>query len=216
MGSSNKKQIMVGAEPFFFERGKTGCILSHGFTGSPKEVKELGIFLAKKGISTIGPLLPGHGTNVKDMIPTTKEDWYEEYTRAFRMLEENCEEIFVGGLSLGGLLTLKFASEHKAIVTEGRDQGTVAFPNADVKFFMSAQPGERARRRLAELKAKGVNESIEQIQESIEKRDKSDMERSVGPLKPADDAIIIDTTELDIEQVVDKLIGFIRKKGFLK
>lgn len=108
----------------------------------------------------------------------------------------------------------QFASEHQAIVTEGRDQGTVAFPNADVKFFMSAQPGERARRRLAELKAKGINENLEQIQESIEKRDKSDIERSVGPLKPADDAIIIDTTELDIEQVVEKLLGFIREKGF--
>ncbi|MBN2588709.1 MAG: (d)CMP kinase [Sedimentisphaerales bacterium] len=108
----------------------------------------------------------------------------------------------------------QFASENKAIVTEGRDQGTVAFPNADIKFFMSAQPGERARRRLAELKAKGINENIEQTQESIEKRDKSDMERNVGPLKPADDAIIIDTTELDIEQVVDKLLCFIREKGF--
>ncbi len=108
----------------------------------------------------------------------------------------------------------QFASEHNAIVTEGRDQGTVAFPNADVKFFMFAQPGERARRRLAELKAKGVNENLQQIQESIEKRDKSDMERSVGPLKPADDAIIVDTTSLDIEQVVDTLLGYVKEKGF--
>ena len=108
----------------------------------------------------------------------------------------------------------QFASEHKAIVTEGRDQGTVAFPNADVKFFMSANPQERARRRLAELNAKGLNENLEQIQESIEKRDKSDMERNVGPLKPADDAIIIDTTELDIEQVVEKLLGIVQEKGF--
>ena len=108
----------------------------------------------------------------------------------------------------------QFASEHKAIVTEGRDQGTVAFPNADVKFFMTAQPGERAKRRLAELKVKGVSENLEQIQQSIEKRDKSDMERNVGPLKPAADAIIIDTTSLDIEQVVDTLLGFVKEKGF--
>ncbi len=110
----------------------------------------------------------------------------------------------------------QFASENKAIVTEGRDQGTVAFPNADVKFFMSAQPSERARRRLAELKAKGINENLEQIQESIEKRDKSDMERDVGPLRPADDAIIIDTTNLDIEQVVETLLGYVNEKGFLE
>lgn len=108
----------------------------------------------------------------------------------------------------------QFASEHKAIVTEGRDQGTVAFPNADIKFFLTAQPGERARRRLAELKAKGTNEKLEQIQESIEKRDKSDMERDTGPLKPADDAIIIDTTSLDVEQVVNILLDFVREKGF--
>jgi cytidylate kinase len=107
----------------------------------------------------------------------------------------------------------QFASQHKAIVTEGRDQGTVAFPNADIKFFLNAQPVERAKRRLAELKAKGVDGNLEHLQQSIEKRDKSDMERNVGPLKPADDAILIDTTSLDIEQVVETLLGFIREKG---
>lgn len=105
----------------------------------------------------------------------------------------------------------QFASEHEAIVTEGRDQGTVAFPNADVKFFLTAQPAERARRRLTELKTKGIDEKLEQIQESIEKRDKSDIERDVGPLKPARDAIIVDTTELDIEQVVDKLYDIVNE-----
>ncbi|MBN1975534.1 MAG: (d)CMP kinase [Sedimentisphaerales bacterium] len=107
----------------------------------------------------------------------------------------------------------QFASEQKSIVTEGRDQGTVAFPDADVKFFMTAQPGERARRRLAELKVKGIKENLEQIQDSIEKRDKNDMERNVGPLKPADDAIVIDTTNLDINEVVDRLLDCVRQKG---
>jgi cytidylate kinase len=102
----------------------------------------------------------------------------------------------------------QFASEHDAIVTEGRDQGTVAFPDANVKFFLTAQPDERARRRLAETHGRA---SLQRIQESIEKRDKSDIERAVGPLKPAQDAIIIDTTNLDIEQVVDKLYDIVDK-----
>jgi cytidylate kinase len=99
----------------------------------------------------------------------------------------------------------RFAAEHKSIVTEGRDQGTVAFPDANVKFFLNAKPAERARRRLAELRQKGNTEKLEQIQDEIERRDKSDIERDVGPLKPAPDAIKIDTTDLDIEQVVDRL-----------
>jgi cytidylate kinase len=102
----------------------------------------------------------------------------------------------------------QFAASHNTIVTEGRDQGTVAFPDANIKFFLVAQPTERAKRRLAELQAKGTTESLEQIQAQIEKRDKSDSERLVGPLKPAKDAIVIDTTNLDINQVVDKLLTY--------
>ena len=103
----------------------------------------------------------------------------------------------------------QYAAEQKRIVTEGRDQGTIAFPDANAKFFLVAQSRERAKRRLAELQAKGINESLEKIQELIEKRDKSDSERNVGRLKPAQDAIKIDTTDLNIEQVLEKVLGFI-------
>lgn len=107
----------------------------------------------------------------------------------------------------------QFAAEHEKIVTEGRDQGTVAFPKADIKFFLTADVTERARRRQAELQAKGVTNSIEQIQKAMERRDKSDQNRTVGPLKPADDAVIIDTTDLNIEQVVDKLLNYVKKNA---
>jgi cytidylate kinase len=99
----------------------------------------------------------------------------------------------------------QFAADRKKIVTEGRDQGTVAFADADVKFFLTADPAERARRRQAEIEAKDGNESLEKTQKAIEERDQSDQNRDVGPLKPADDAIVVDTTRLDIDQVVDKL-----------
>jgi cytidylate kinase len=105
-----------------------------------------------------------------------------------------------------------FAADHRKIVTEGRDQGTVAFGDADIKFYLTADSFERARRRQAELQAKGIDGDLEQIQEAIEKRDESDESRTVGPLKPADDAIVIDTTYLSIEQVVEKLAGYVKKK----
>ena len=95
------------------------------------------------------------------------------------------------------------------IVTEGRDQGTVAFPNADIKFFLTAETIERARRRRAELSDKGEGESLERIQRAIEERDKSDENRTVGPLRPASDAIVVDTTNLSIEEVVEKVLSYV-------
>jgi len=98
-----------------------------------------------------------------------------------------------------------FAARHRRIVTEGRDQGTVAFPDADVKFYLTADTAERARRRKAELDANGMESDLEQIRRSIEARDKSDEDRAVGPLKPAADAVIVDTTGLSIQEVVDRV-----------
>ncbi len=115
----------------------------------------------------------------------------------------------------------RFAAGEEKIVTEGRDQGTVAFSDADVKFYLTADAGERARRRRAELRTKGggeprpsdgLGESLEQIQKAIEERDKSDEDRAVGPLRPADDAIIIDTTDLGIEEVVEKVLRRVKEK----
>ena len=102
------------------------------------------------------------------------------------------------------------AGRHK-IVTEGRDQGTVAFGDADIKFYLTADSAERARRRQADLQEKGGAGSIEQIQKAIEERDKSDESRAVGPLKPAEDAIVVDTTNMSIEQVVEKLAGYVKE-----
>jgi len=103
----------------------------------------------------------------------------------------------------------EFAAGQKRIVTEGRDQGTVAFPGADLKFFLTATAEERARRRQLELSEKGRSESIEQISKAIEERDKSDQSRAVGPLRPASDAIVVDTTDMSIEEVVEKLLSYV-------
>ena len=100
-----------------------------------------------------------------------------------------------------------FAAQHKKIVTEGRDQGTVVFADADVKFYLTADIKERARRRHAELKD---TNNIEQIMADIEKRDSSDQSREVAPMKPAEDAIIVDTTKLTLAHVVEKLFEYVK------
>jgi len=107
----------------------------------------------------------------------------------------------------------QFAADEKRIITEGRDQGTVAFPNAGIKFYLAADVSERARRRQAELQAKGINTGFEQIKDDIAKRDESDKSRTVGPLKPAADAIIVDTTNLNIEEVVERLEAIVRSSS---
>ena len=110
----------------------------------------------------------------------------------------------------------QFAAEQEKIVTEGRDQGTVAFSDADIKFYLTADAKERARRRQAELQAQGGGETIEQVQDDIEQRDKSDENRDIGPLKPAEDAIVVDTTNLNIEEVVEKLLRCVKEKCLKK
>jgi len=105
----------------------------------------------------------------------------------------------------------QFAADQQRIVTEGRDQGTVVFGDADMKFYLTADIAERAKRRQAELLAEGGAESIEQIQEAIQERDRSDRNRTVGPLKRSGDAIVVDTTNLGVEEVVEKLLGYVKE-----
>ena len=106
----------------------------------------------------------------------------------------------------------QFAANAGKIITEGRDQGTVAFPDADIKFYLTADKTERARRRQLELQAKGNRSSLEKVQKAIEDRDKSDEGRTIGPLKPADDAVVVDTTDLNIEKVLEKLLCCVKEK----
>lgn len=95
-------------------------------------------------------------------------------------------------------------------VLEGRDIGTVVFPDADYKFYLDADEAERAKRRYKELAALGQKSSLEEIKKDVSSRDESDMKRSVGALKKAEDAILIDTTKLAIDEVVDKILSYIK------
>ena len=92
-------------------------------------------------------------------------------------------------------------------VLEGRDIGTVVFPNADIKFFLTAKPEARARRRFEEDKAKGRTSTYEQTLAEINERDARDVSRSDSPLTIAEDAVVIDTSELDLTEVFDLMVG---------
>ena len=94
-------------------------------------------------------------------------------------------------------------------VLEGRDIGSVVFPNADFKFFLTAKPEARARRRYEEEKAKGVASTYEQTLAEINKRDERDVSRTDSPLVISEDAIVIDTSELDLTEVFDQMIAAI-------
>jgi cytidylate kinase/pantoate ligase/cytidylate kinase len=95
------------------------------------------------------------------------------------------------------------------LVTEGRDQGTVAFPDATCKIFLTASPEERARRRVADLASRGERVTFEEVLAQQALRDERDASRDVGPLKPADDAIEVLTDGLTQEQVVDRLVSLV-------
>ncbi len=96
------------------------------------------------------------------------------------------------------------------IVTDGRDMGTVVFPEAEVKFYLTASSHERAKRRFNQLKEKGIDGNLRDIEEELNIRDQQDSERSICPLRPADDAHIIDTSEMGTQQVFDDIVTIIR------
>ena len=95
---------------------------------------------------------------------------------------------------------------------DGRDIGTVVLPNAQVKIFLTASAEERAKRRLLEYQAKGQDVSFDFVLQEIIKRDNQDMNRATAPLKKADDAVLLDTTALDFNEVCDKMIEIVSSK----
>ncbi|WP_457627185.1 (d)CMP kinase, partial [Persephonella sp.] len=100
----------------------------------------------------------------------------------------------------------------KDAVIEGRDTGTVIFPDADVKIFMTASPEERANRRYRELVQRGLDVSYEKILTEIKERDRLDETRKDSPLRPAEDAVIIDTTGKELNQVFQEVLQLVKKR----
>ena len=111
----------------------------------------------------------------------------------------------VGGVRQTMVSQQRKLAQRGKVVMAGRDIGTVVLPWAELKIFLTASTEERARRRYKELLKRGQNSSLEAVLADLKKRDKMDIHRPISPLKPAEDAIIIDTENLSLQQVVDKI-----------
>jgi carboxylesterase len=98
--------------PFLFPGGPAGCLLVHGFSGSPPEMRLMGEYLAGQGLTVRGVRLAGHGTSPEDMATTTWRDWVASAEAGLRELEARCEQVFAAGLSMGGLIAMHLAAHH--------------------------------------------------------------------------------------------------------
>jgi cytidylate kinase len=101
------------------------------------------------------------------------------------------------------------------LVADGRDMGTVIFPSADLKLFLTADAEERARRRYKQLKDKGIDASLAALFLEIAERDRRDSTRAVAPLRPSDDAVVLDSTRLTIDEVVAEVLRLAKERGFM-
>ncbi len=105
--------VMEEGKPFFIQGdSQAGCLLIHGFTGTSSSMLPMGEYLSSFGITVLGPRIPGHGTNVKDMSLYSHSDWIKTVEKALDELASVCDRVFVAGLSMGGTLTLYLAEHH--------------------------------------------------------------------------------------------------------
>jgi len=142
----------------------------------------------------------------------------EDVTRAIRTetMGENASRVAaVPAVREALLARQREFRQAPGLVADGRDMGTVVFPEAPLKIFLTASAQERARRRYRQLQDAGVDASLSSLLEEIQARDARDMQRSVAPLRPANDAVELDTTELTIPDVVDHILRLIEDRGLV-
>lgn len=174
--------------------------------------------LLKEGVSfedrkRIGELLNNLDINIEcDKFYLDGKDVSEEIRKPD--VSENVSRVSAIGEIREKMVELQREfSKSKNIILDGRDIGTVVFPEADLKIFLVADANERARRRYNELKEKEENISLETIYENILKRDRMDSDREVAPLKKAKDAIEVDTTDKNIEEVKKEILDIYFNKN---
>jgi carboxylesterase len=104
--------ILPGAGAYWFEGNEVGCLLIHGFTGTPQNVRPLADYLARRGLAVAAPRMPGHGTTAADLDRTGPEEWLAAAEEALTDLRSRCSTVFVAGISMGGTITLELARRH--------------------------------------------------------------------------------------------------------
>ncbi|MBI3244467.1 MAG: alpha/beta fold hydrolase [Chloroflexi bacterium] len=112
MTQNHKFSYMPGGEPFFFRGGPIGCLLLHGFTGAPREVFRLGEYLAGQGHTVLGARLAGHGTTPDDLRRLHWRDWLGSAVDGLKLLRDQCKQVFVLGLSMGGMTAINLAAQY--------------------------------------------------------------------------------------------------------
>jgi carboxylesterase len=130
--------ILPGAEPYSATGDARGALVLHGFTGNPQSMRGLALALSDAGFTVEMPLLPGHGTEVADMVPTRWQDWSGAAEAAFTELAARCDAVAVVGLSMGGSLAIWLAEHHPEIAALVLVNPLVSPPNADTVNFLSA------------------------------------------------------------------------------
>ena len=173
---------------------------------------------------------------IQEKVTLEEEEKIKEILKNIKIeLKEN-EEVFLNGINVSQkireeevtkmvspvsvlpmvrekmLILQREMAKGKNVIMEGRDIGTVVFPKANVKIYLDASPEERARRRVKQNQEKGMESSYEEVLKNIMERDKRDLSREIAPLKQAEDAIYIDSSDMTIDEVVDKIIKIIQEK----
>jgi len=169
---------------------------------------------------------PKDESAVVSLLPKLKLDIKEDeriflngtdVTKQIRSIEVNDNVSYIASykdIRLALVDIQRKMSESISVVMDGRDIGTYVLPNADIKIFQVASVGTRALRRYKENISKGIQCELEDIEIGLKKRDHIDSTRTFAPLKPADDSIVLDTSNLSIEEAVDAVIEIIKKKGY--
>ena len=150
-------------------------------------------------LSNNGQLIFLNGENVTDLIRTPEISMAASNVSAVPEVRERLVDI------------QRKLADSKSVVMDGRDIGTVVLPNATTKIYLIADLDVRAERRHKELLKKGQNVTFEEVKNDIVERDRNDMNRAASPLKKADDAIELDTTKLNLDEVVTKLVEIVNK-----
>lgn len=173
---------------------------------------------------------------IQEKVTLEEEEKIKEILKNIKIdLKEN-EEVFLNGINVSQkireeevtkmvspvsvlpmvrekmLILQREMAKGKNVIMEGRDIGTVVFPKANVKIYLDASPEERARRRVKQNQEKGMESSYEEVLKNIMERDKRDLSREIAPLKQAEDAIYIDSSDMTVDEVVDKIIKIIQEK----
>lgn len=135
-----------------------------------------------------------------------------------KRIRENDINHFISPISMIPIVRQKLLelqrkmAEGRNVIMEGRDIGTVVFPNADVKIYLDASPEERARRRVQQNQEKGMLTSYEEVLKSIKNRDEKDKTREIAPLRQAEDAIYMDSTNMTVEEVTNEIVRIVKAR----